>query len=350
MYAQDDRMHLPHALAPRRLAVGALVTLALLSAACSSDSVSRINAPPALAPPALSLSRSSDGGSSGGSSGGSPGAAAGFAVLAGTEVDCTRSTVIGEVGIYPGSVFTPVTPCITGAVHAGDAAAQAAMQAFFTAYDNVAGVSCTGQLLDAYTNMTLTLTPGVYCNPRAAGVTFTDDTLKLNAQGNANAVWIFKIGTPGTAGALGTGALTGTDLSVVMSGGATTCNVTWWVAAGATLTADDAGIPHTFVGTILAGAAITTTGTTATPTDRLSFTGKAFAKAGVTLTDTNLTGCVASTDNGKGHDKGDKHKGKHRDNDKDKHKDKDHGDSNHHDDGGNHGDSGHGDSGHDGGH
>jgi hypothetical protein len=219
------------------------------------------------------------------------------------------------------------------------------MQAFFTAYDNVAGVSCTGQLLDAYTDQTLVLPPGVYCNPRAAGVTFTRTTLTLNAQGNGNAVWVFKIGTPGTAATPGTGALTGTDLSVVMSGGATTCNVTWWVAEAATLTDDQAGVPRPFVGTILAGAAITTTGTNAAPTDRLSFTGKAFAKAGVTLTDTNLTGCVASTDNGKGHHKGDKHMGKHRDKDKDKHNDRDndkgHGDSNDHRssdrDGGNHG-------------
>jgi hypothetical protein len=315
--------HLPirlaRALAAPRFAAGVVVTLALLTAACSNDSASRINAPP------LVSSLSSDRGSSGG--------AAGFTVLAGTAVDCTRSTVIGQVGIYPGSAFTPVS-CITGAVHAGDAAAQGAMQAFFTAYDNVARISCTGQLLDAYTNTTLTLPPGVYCNPRAAGVTFTGTTLTLNAEGNPNAVWIFKIGTPGTAG---TGALTGTDLSVVMTGGSP-CNVTWWTAQAATLTDDQAGVPRPFVGTILAGTSITTTGTNTAgvPADRLIFTGNAFAKAAVTLTDTNLTGCASSNggnngdkgDNGDNGDKGDK-------GDK---RDQDHGDGRGGHDGGDHGD------------
>lgn len=291
----------------RTLVAGVLVTLALLSAACSNDSASRISAPP------LATSRSSDGGSNEGSSG----AAAGFTVLAGTAVDCTRSTVVGAVGIYPGSAFTPVN-CITGAVHAGDPAAQRAMRAFFTAYDNVAGISCTGALLPAYTNTTLTLPPGVYCNTGAAGVTFTGTTLTLDAQGNANAVWIFKIGTPGIAG---TGALTGTDFSVVMSGGSS-CNVTWWVSQGATLTDNEAGIPHPFIGTILAGAAISTTGTNAAPSDRLSFTGNAYAKAGVTLTDTDITGCAGIAGGGKGggkdDDKGDKGKDKDKDKDHEK--------------------------------
>ena len=82
--------------------------------------------------------------------------------------------------------------------------------------------------------------PGVYCSE--ATVTLTDTTLTLDAQGDANAVWIFRIGTGGT------GALTGTNLSAVMTNGGQPCNVYWWVAEAVTMTTSG------FQGIILAGA------------------------------------------------------------------------------------------------
>jgi uncharacterized protein YjbI with pentapeptide repeats len=106
-------------------------------------------------------------------------------------------------------------------------------------------------------------------------VTLTDTTLTLNGLGNANAVWIFKIGTAGT------GALTGTNFSIVLAGGAQARNVSWRLAQAATLTDSN------FMGTILAGAAITIT--------RGTFTGNALAKATVTLTDASLVGVAGST-------------------------------------------------------
>jgi hypothetical protein len=92
----------------------------------------------------------------------------------------------------------------------------------------------------------------------------------------------------------GTGALTGTNFTVRMTGGGVPCNVTWWVAQAATLT------DSTFVGTILAGADITIT--------RGTFAGDAFAggtgtvdvpTGEVTMTGTNLVGCEGG--NGHGH-------------------------------------------------
>jgi hypothetical protein len=71
-------------------------------------------------------------------------------------------------------------------------------------------------------------------------VTFTSVTLTL--AGPANGTWLFKIGTGGT------GALTGTGLSVVMAGGGQACNVNWWIAQAAMLRTS------TFQGTILTGA------------------------------------------------------------------------------------------------
>ncbi|TAK83894.1 MAG: DUF3494 domain-containing protein [Betaproteobacteria bacterium] len=207
------------------------------------------------------------------------GAASSFAVLSaapggGGAVTCTNSTITGDVGSsgLPASVVQ--TGCtITGAIIAPVSAE--VLTDFNSAYDQYAAISCTGSLATAYTGATLTLTPGVYCN--AAGVTFTDTTLILDGQGDANAAWIFKIGTGGT------GALTGTNFSVVMANGALACNVYWWVAEAATMTTSE------FKGTILAGAAITATGGT--------FAGRALAKAAVTLTGVAATGCGGGTFN-----------------------------------------------------
>ena len=267
--------HLVRAFAPPRLRAGVLVTLALFSAACG-DSASRMLSP-------SRVSSSSSGGST---------AASNFAVLAGTAVTCTNSAVIGDVGVYPGTAVTQTNCTISGAVHAGDGVAKQAFQAFLARYDAVAAIPCTGVLNTAYVGVTVTLTPGVYCN--AAAVTFTNSTLILDAQGDPNAVFIFKIGTSGI------GALTGTNFSVVLAGGAAACNVTWWVAQAATLTDNEAGVPHPFVGTILAGTAITITGAI---TDRITFSGNVFAKTAVTMTDTNLTGCAGGRGTGNGKEK-----------------------------------------------
>ena len=213
------------------------------------------------------------------------GTASSFAVLSaapggGGAVTCTRSTINGDVGSSGPMASVVQTRCkITGAVIAPVSAQ--VLTDFNTAYDQYAGISCTGSLATAYTDTTLTLTPGVYCNSDAAGVTFTNTTLTLDGQGDANAVWIFKIGT------LGTGALTGTNFSVVMANGGQPCNVYWWVAQAATMTTTG------FQGTILAGAAITITGLAGTPTTT-TFNGDALAKAAVTLTDVIVTGCNAT--------------------------------------------------------
>jgi hypothetical protein len=198
------------------------------------------------------------------------GSASSFAVLAGTAVTCTDSFVTGDVGVYPGTAVTQTDCTIMGTIHAGNAA-KAAYKDFLSAYDALALVKCdtvlTGDLAG------VTLTPGVYCFDAAATLTG-----QLTLDGPANGIWIFKIGTSGT------GALTGTNFSVVMAGGGQLCNVYWWVAQAATMTDSN------FVGTILAGAAITVTGG--------NFNGDALAKAAVTLTGANLTGCEGGNGNG----------------------------------------------------
>jgi hypothetical protein len=109
------------------------------------------------------------------------------------------------------------------------------------------------------------LQPGVYCTDAVAKA----GTLTLT--GPSNGVWIFLVN----------GALTGTNFSVVMSGGGQPCNVFWAPSGAATMTTS------ALKGNILAGAAaITLTGG--------SLAGRALADAAVTMTDASLIGCSAS--------------------------------------------------------
>lgn len=212
-------------------------------------------------------------------------AAANFAVLANAAVTCTDGTITGDVGTYlatPTGSLTLTTCPVTGAVHVGDGVAKQAFNNFLSTYAALApkpGDVCTTLTgtLDG-----VTLPPGVYCFDAAAALT---GVLTLN--GPSNGVWVFKIGTSGT------GALTGTNFSVVMAGGGQPCNVTWWVAQAATLTDSH------FIGTILAGAAITLT--------RGTFDGNAWAGASgvgdVTITGTAVSGCEGGKGTGRDHDK-----------------------------------------------
>jgi hypothetical protein len=225
------------------------------------------------------------------------GMASSFAVLSATPngggaVTCTDSIVNGDVGSSGAMASVVQTNCtINGAIIAPVSAQ--VLKDFNTAYDQYANIACTGTLETAYTDTTLTLTPGVYCN--TAGVTFTNTTLILDAQGDANATWIFKIGTSGT------GALTGTNFTVNMANGGDPCNVNWWVAQASTMTTSG------FQGNILAGAAITLTGLAGTTTP---FNGDILAKAAVTMTDVTVTGCNAT---GGGHGN---HHGQYKDHEK----------------------------------
>jgi len=191
----------------------------------------------------------------------------GFTVLANQAVTITAATVSGDVGTFqapPTGSVTQTNSTIDGAIHVGDAAAVQAFNAFLEDYDALAEVPCDEVLTGTLAGVTLP--PGVYCFDAAATLTGV-----LTLDGPTNGTWLFKIGEGGT------GALTGTDFSVVMAGGAQECNVVWWVAEAATLTDSN------FIGTILAGAAITLT--------RGTFHGNAWAKADVTITETAVVGC-----------------------------------------------------------
>jgi hypothetical protein len=195
-------------------------------------------------------------------------------------VTCTGGSIDGDVGSSgPEASVVQTEGCIiTGAIIAPVSAG--VLDDFNDAYDALAGQSCdsflTGTLAD------VSLTPGVYCFSAAATLTGT-----LTLDGGSTDTWLFKVGTSGT------GALTGTNFSVVMTDDASACNVTWWVAEAATMTTSD------FKGTILAGADITMTGTSpGTPAE-----GRALAKAAVTLTQMAFVGCEGGSLGGTAHPK-----------------------------------------------
>lgn len=170
------------------------------------------------------------------------GSAQSFAVLAGAAVTNTgATTAAGDVGVFPGSAISGFPPGIitSGTIHAADAAAQLAQNAVTTAYNSLASQPCT-QDLTGQDLGGLTLTSGVYCFSSSAQLT---GTLTLDAQGNPNAVFIFRVGS----------ALTTASASAVsMINGASACNVFWQIGSSATL-----GTATSFVGNVLALTSIT---------------------------------------------------------------------------------------------
>jgi hypothetical protein len=188
-----------------------------------------------------------------------------FAVLGGSTVTNTGSSVIsGDVGVSPGSAVVGFPPgiVVNGTIHAADATAGAAQTSVTTAYNDLAGQVCT-QDLTGQDLGGMTLTPGVYCFSASAQLT---GTLTLNAQGNAAAVFIFKVGSTLT---------TASGSSVVLINGGSLCNIFWQVGSSATL-----GTTTSFAGNILALASITlTTGATVT--------GRTLARNGAVTLDSN---------------------------------------------------------------
>ena len=202
------------------------------------------------------------------------GAAGSYTVLGTNEipttgtVTCTRSSIDGNVG-STGDVITIVTTCdISGDTDAPVAAE--VVSDFGDAYDALDDDVEFPCGPDPVPTATTTLTPGVYCSD--AGTTIGED-VTITLDGDADDVWIFRIGTSGL------GALTGTgpNLVVEMGGDANACNVYWWTAEGATMTDAE------FAGNVLSGAA-------ATMTDTI-WEGRALATTDVTLTDSEITGC-----------------------------------------------------------
>jgi hypothetical protein len=200
-----------------------------------------------------------------------------FAVLAGSTITNTGPTTIngdagGNVGLYPGTAFPgQADVTLTGAVHLADDVARKAKDDLVTAYDDAAGRTPVSTIATQLGGTTLI--PGVYDS--SAGTFQITGTLTLDAQGDPNAVFIFK-----TASTL----ITASNSNVNLINGARYCRVFWKVGSSATL-----GTNSNFVGHIFALTSITaTTGATVQ--------GQLLARNGAVTLDTNtITNGICAT-------------------------------------------------------
>jgi len=183
-----------------------------------------------------------------------------FALLAGSTITCTTSTVTGDVGVSPGSAITgfPGLCTVSGAIRstAQSVAAQADLASL---YATLGGQACSpiSAVLDG-----MTLTPGVYCV--GAATSNLTGTLTLSGSGT----YVFKL--PSTL-------VTSPGALVTTTNGASCGGVYWQVGSSAT-------IGGTFAGNIIAFASITMN-------PGANLTGRALAQVGaVTLT----TGVVSN--------------------------------------------------------
>jgi hypothetical protein len=168
-----------------------------------------------------------------------------FGVLAGSTVTSSGPTVVvGNLGVSPGTAitgFTGIAPggpgMVFGSIDSADAFAAQAQNELTAAYNAAAGAAST-----ATKNGDLggqTLFPGVYTASTSLGIT---GNVTLDAQGNANAQFIFQIGSALT---------TATGSTVTLINGAQASNVFWQIGSSATL-----GTTSAFSGNILALSSI----------------------------------------------------------------------------------------------
>jgi hypothetical protein len=167
------------------------------------------------------------------------GTAASFSVLAGTTVTNTGpTTMFGDLGLSPGSSVTGA-PVVLGQTHVADAVAIEAKNSLTTAYNDAAGRPTEGS---AGTDLAgQTFTAGV--RTASSSLLLSSGSVILDAQGDPNAVFIFRIGST---------LITGSNTTVQLINGAQACNVFWQVGSSATL-----GTGTRFVGTVMAAETIT---------------------------------------------------------------------------------------------
>jgi len=157
-------------------------------------------------------------------------------------------TESGYKGTVNGEIFTdgPTLPTVASCPNEGTAATMAvATQAradALTAYNALAAMPSDFGCPGSGNGAGLTLPPGVYTCPATTFKISLGD-LTLDAGGNANAVWVFQIGSALTVGTASVAS------SVKLINGAQPQNVFWQAATGAVINYGGGG---TMVGTIIA--------------------------------------------------------------------------------------------------
>jgi Ice-binding-like/Bacterial Ig-like domain len=195
------------------------------------------------------------------------GSAANFEILAGSTVTNTGPTIItgGNLGLSPGTGvtgFPPGTLTPPAVMQVTNPTAAQAELDLTTAYDDSSTLPGAAVLPGELSG--LTFTPGLY--KTSSTVKLSSGHVTLDGQGDANAVFIFQIGSALTT--LG-------STQVILAGGAQAKNIFWQVSSSATL-----GTNSIFQGNIISLQSITLdTGAT--------LLGRALARNGAVTLDSN---------------------------------------------------------------
>jgi hypothetical protein len=199
-----------------------------------------------------------------------------FAVMATSSITSTGATrITGDVGLAPGTSMTGFPPgTVTGTIHVNDAAVTQAKADLLAAYNDVVSRSTGAQTLAGNLGG-LTFTPGLYVNSSSVLISGSgpSNNVTLDAQGNANAVFIFKMSSTLT---------TASGAQVILAGGAQAKNVYWQVGSSATL-----DTTTMFQGNILAAVSVTLN-TNSVMNGRI-FSGAGGGAASVTLNASSVT-------------------------------------------------------------
>ena len=175
------------------------------------------------------------------------GSAGTFGLMATAAITAaTGSTINGDVSLEPGTSMTGFPPgVVNGNIHINDSISHQARVDLLVAYNQAKGLACatnvgTADLGGLYVYPT-GIPPGVYCS---GSTMLVGAHIVLDAGGNANAVWVFQIGSSLTSNA-----------DVTLTGGAQAKNVFWVPTFDVSI-----GSGTIFNGTIVAGRDATSAG------------------------------------------------------------------------------------------
>ncbi len=171
------------------------------------------------------------------------GSASTFGIMATYAITNTGAATMinGDVSLEPGTSNGLLPAQVNGTIHINDTVSHQARADLLTAYNSLKGLAPGttvpgGTDLGAFGVTPGTLSPGTY----TSGSTMLVSTpLILDAGGNANAVWVFQIGSSLTTNGAG---------SISLANGAQAKNVFWVPTSDVTV-----GVATTFNGTIVAG-------------------------------------------------------------------------------------------------
>lgn len=171
------------------------------------------------------------------------GSAGSFGIMATAAITSTGNSVInGDVSLEPGTSMTGFPPAIVnGAVHINDSVSHQARNDLLAAYNYAKGLA-PGTTISGGADLGALYLSGIPPGTYTSGSTMLVSTpLVLDAGGNANAVWVFQIGSSLT-----------TNANVTLANGAQAKNVFWVPTLDATV-----GVGTIFHGTIVSGRDVT---------------------------------------------------------------------------------------------